>query len=733
MTELTYLNFDLWIGRAAEGYVAKGRDAHGREATVDFRMPFSEPEVEDFWLRVGLPGSLVRDDQGDVAAGPGAGDQRSDVEPQVEISKRAGGSLFEALFHGDLRSCLRGSREQADREGAGLRIRLRLADVPELANLPWEYLYDHSAGRFFALSVASPVVRYLERPERLQPLAVRPPLKMLVMVASPGDHEPLEAEREWRRLNQALGDLKEAGLIELERLEGATLAALQLRLRRRQATHLLHFIGHGDFDPRSQEGVLILEDESGSGVAVSGEDFGVVLRDHAPRLVVLNACKGARTSRRDPFAGVAQALIRQGVPAVVAMQTEIPDDFALTLARELYGALADGYPVDAGLTEARKALAGRRHAAWGVPVLYLRAPDGRILDVEPAAGAGETSDGDPVAEPTGTSGTPDPKPATMEVPPAPPPAGDGPWRFLLDHLKEVAALAAAVPALVYGLGLLAHRSREGLLGLEEPLSYPHQDAVLVSLDVLWSLPANALLALFCGEPWLLLGAWGSLAALLLVPAVDRWLPAARRPLAAGSLLVLIWLLLLFAARFYSAALYPRHSGERPGPELAQPLARNLVALTEFESVSWLKNDSQRNADRRQALAGLAGWLLLAAGWTGGRAYRRRDLPRRLSQVLATFYLGLALVIAGMVPRAYAITRWGIAYPQVTVDPSCDLDLAVALGRPGCCLFDVAAGGRPRKLLLWGDACTSDTGFLTWSEEREACLTHQGERVINDDC
>ncbi len=732
MAEPTYLDFDLCIfpsaplsgDGGAEGYVAKGRDSHGREATVDFRPPHGRSQVEDFWQRVSGARGRRRH-----AAAPGDPSRRPGPEPPADIAKSYGGELFAALFHGDLLSCFRRGLEQAEREGAGLRIRLRLADVPELANVPWEYLYDRGSDRFFALSTATPVVRYLELPEPLEPLAVRPPLEMLVMVAGPGDHDTLDVEQEWRRLNQALGDLRKRGLIRLERLKGTTLADLQRRLRRGGA-HIFHFIGHGDFDHESQEGVLILEGESGRGLPVSGEDLAMVLRDHAPRLVVLNACDGARTSRRNVFAGVAQTLIRQGVGAVVAVQTAVLDRDALTLAQELYGALADGYPVDAGLTEARKVLAGRQRAAWGAPVLYLRASDGRVIDLEEPASPASAS---PASDrPIPDRPIPSPPP---EVPPAADKdsAGAGPWRFLHHHLKEIVAVGATIPALFYGLGLLAHRAREGLLGLGEQLAYRHQDAVLISLDVLWSLPVNALLALFCGEPWLLFGAWGALAVLLLIPALERLLPAARRPPVAGSMLVLVWLLLLFGVRFYFAALYPEHSGARPGPEFVQPMGRNLVRLTEFESVSWLKNDSERNAGRRQALAGLAGWLLLAAAGTGVRAWRRRDLPRRFRRVLAIGYAGMALLAAGTVPRAYAVTHWGIAYPKVLVGEDCHPELARDLARPGCCLFDVSAGGRPRKLLLWGDGCSEKPGFLTWSEQQETCLTHQEERVINDDC
>lgn len=43
--------------------------------------------------------------------------------------------------------------------------------------------------------------------------------------------------------------------------------------------------------------------------------------------------------------------------------------------------MAYGYPIDAALAEGRKAILAT--VEWGTPVLYLRAPDGRIFDVEP--------------------------------------------------------------------------------------------------------------------------------------------------------------------------------------------------------------------------------------------------------------------------------------------------------------------------------------------------------------
>ena len=123
-----------------------------------------------------------------------------------------GSKLYEAVFNDDMRACLRRSLDQAGQEGKGLRIRLRLTDAPELNDLPWEYLYNPTLNRFLSLSVETPLVRYLDLPERIRPLAVQPPLRALVMISNPSDVATLDVEEEWNRLSGALGDLEERGL-----------------------------------------------------------------------------------------------------------------------------------------------------------------------------------------------------------------------------------------------------------------------------------------------------------------------------------------------------------------------------------------------------------------------------------------------------------------------------------------------------------------------------------------
>ena len=156
------------------------------------------------------------------------------------------------------------------------------------------------------------MVRYLELPEPIRPLEVKPPLRVLTVLASPHDLPQLDTEREWANLQAAVGDLSARRRISLERLNPPTLAALQTRLRQGEY-HILHFVGHGAFDEGSDEGFLLFENEEGQGAPVSGRDLGAVLADHRSlRLAVLNACQGAQASASDPYGGVGQKLVQRG-------------------------------------------------------------------------------------------------------------------------------------------------------------------------------------------------------------------------------------------------------------------------------------------------------------------------------------------------------------------------------------------------------------------------------------
>lgn len=401
MAPLEYYNFDLTFEATADGYTVRVTNSPAGQAAAPFVFPFEPLEFENYLLRLGQRSG---------------GTRRAD-SPEMELSKQFGGRLFDALFDDDVRAALRSSVRASEAGAAGLRIRLRFGNAPELADVPWEFLYDGGANRFLTLSRETPLVRYLDLSRPVEPLLVTPPLRILVMISDPTDYERLDVEGEWARLNAALADLQRRQLVEIVRLDKATLLELQRALRERQF-HIFHYIGHGVFDESADDGFLVLEDESGRGRKVSGQYVGTLLADHRSlRLVVLNSCEGGRSSRQDPYAGAAQSLVQQGLPAVAAMQFEISDDSAAVFAQEFYMALADGYPVDAALAEGRRAIfATKTNAEWGFPVLFMRAADGRIFDVQAPAPAPPPAQPLPVEPPAVAEASVTPSPAPEPKP-----------------------------------------------------------------------------------------------------------------------------------------------------------------------------------------------------------------------------------------------------------------------------------------------------------------------------
>ena len=361
-----YETLDLLIEKNNADYSARIVNSPVGQARVNFALPFTADELKIFFARV-------------AGRAPTSG---STLSPK-QLVEQMGTRLFNAVFHDEVLSAYRRSRDAAEHNDKGLRVRLRLNDVPELADLPWEFLYDATRQAYLALSKETPIVRYLELPERVEPLAARAPIHLLAVLASPNNRDALDVEGEWTRMHDALQDLVAQNKITLTRVQPPTLNALQTQLRKNEY-HILHFIGHGEFDDVNQQGVLVFENERGDARRVNEDVIATLLHDaRALRVVVLNACQGAQTSTHNPFAGTAPRLVQAGIPAVLAMQYSISDQAALDFSSEFYKTLADGFPIDAAMNEARRAVYFNGNVIeWGTPVLFMRAEDGVIFQQE---------------------------------------------------------------------------------------------------------------------------------------------------------------------------------------------------------------------------------------------------------------------------------------------------------------------------------------------------------------
>ncbi len=352
MTEITYLDFELQIDVA---------DGNG-----DYLVTILQASAGEAQARLTLPGDAFT-----LAADL--------VSLPATDAQSFGLALFDALLTGEIRSRYAVSQQMAAQQERGLRLKLRITPS-ELLAVPWELLYDPNEGEFVCLTRQTPLVRYLAVPQPIQRLIIQPPLRILGMIASPSDYPALDVAEEQARLRQALAPLQKQGLVELAWVEGQSWRSLQQALQR-GPWHVFHYIGHATYDTGQQTGVLLLVDEEGATHSLSATELARLLGDQPTLgLAVLNACQGAQGDEHTHFSSLAGRLVQRGLPAVIAMQAPITDVAALEFAQSFYSAISNLLPVDAALSEARKAisLAIPTSAEWATPVLYLRAPDGML-------------------------------------------------------------------------------------------------------------------------------------------------------------------------------------------------------------------------------------------------------------------------------------------------------------------------------------------------------------------
>jgi hypothetical protein len=304
----------------------------------------------------------------------------------VTLARDFGARMFEFLFTKQIYAAYVTTLAET---GENVRFRLSVERAGALAGLPWELIRDPDRDHL-ALASGTPIVRTLNQFVVRPPVVMPTPIRVLVMIASPTeiDGRPiakLDVEGEWTRLQEAVAPLQDR--VELVRLDRATPKALQTRLRQ-EAFHVFHFIGHSEYDELTQQGLLLVEDEKdvAKGVRIPAASLGLELGgERTIRLVVMNSCHSGRMNERDALTSIVGNLAVRGIGAVVAMQFAITDGSAKNFSEEFYRALADFYPIDAAVSEGRRAILRRNNAEWATPVLYLRADDEGVLFMRPAA------------------------------------------------------------------------------------------------------------------------------------------------------------------------------------------------------------------------------------------------------------------------------------------------------------------------------------------------------------
>jgi tetratricopeptide (TPR) repeat protein len=314
------------------------------------------------------------------------GISHGDAEEEFEIKlKNYGNTLYNYLFDGVVGEEFR----RLSKDGFCLRLHL----PPGLESLPWEYLV--AEGEFIFKCRENVLIRTPTLEEKAAALkTISRPVRLLVIISNPPDlpeFKKLDVVREKRLIKEALKPLIEEGRLVVKWEDEASLERIHDTMLAFNP-HIIHYTGHGGF---ADGGVLLLEDGYDKSLNVSGTKLAERLANRDIRLVVLSGCQTAKAKTSDSFSSVAGALVKKGIPAVIAMQQSIRDDSANIFASRFYRALASGQPVDVALGEARLSMHSPRatiensepHSLvdWGIPVLITSARDLNLFKLDVAA------------------------------------------------------------------------------------------------------------------------------------------------------------------------------------------------------------------------------------------------------------------------------------------------------------------------------------------------------------
>lgn len=354
-----YVNFDITIDPASEPnqYRISAEVSDGAKTMNAARATLPHDETFQTTLMM-LPNMMVNE----------------------EMMESVGEKLYSFLFQPGVEKLY--TQAKAKYEQMRIRILIR-AESTELHQLPWEYI--RNAEGYIATSNDSQLVRYLALPKQERTFEKPSVLKILVAMASPEGPSPVDVAGEEAAIRDVLQPLIDDGKVALEVLQKTSRRSLRLTMEKFKP-HVLHFIGHGGQNARG-EGALMLENRGKPQLVDAENMMKLMERTSSVRLVILAACQTTQAKATSEaqkeyggFLGMGPRIVWADVPAVIAMQTIVEMETAATFVQELYYGLEQGLKLDTAVHRARFAVFFDEadEIYWGIPVLFMRSPDGNI-------------------------------------------------------------------------------------------------------------------------------------------------------------------------------------------------------------------------------------------------------------------------------------------------------------------------------------------------------------------
>ncbi|MEO0406731.1 MAG: tetratricopeptide repeat protein [Cyanobacteria bacterium P01_A01_bin.135] len=317
-----------------------------------------------------------------------APDKAVAVEGQFEAW---GQQLFALVFQSSDKA--REFYQEATRDGLD-RCEVGIAsDNPQVLNLPWELMHCPDE-QFLAPKLAGMYRSLSEQKVRAElPALPNDKLNILLVIARPYQRD-VGFHTIARPILEALKPIRQ--YVSLKVLRPPTFAAFEqeLNTHRDGFYHIVHFDGHGTFDPEARgpqyqltgetgQGQLVFETLDGKADVVNADRIAQSLMSCRVPVFVLNACKSAQEGG-EKFSSVATRFVAAGAQGVVAMAYSVYAEAAKQFMGRFYGELVRGSGVSEAVAAGRLSVlnAPQRQSPrgertlkdWMVPVLYRQQP-----------------------------------------------------------------------------------------------------------------------------------------------------------------------------------------------------------------------------------------------------------------------------------------------------------------------------------------------------------------------
>ena len=309
--------------------------------------------------------------------------------------RAAGGELAAKVLPGELGEAFQSVLDQAAHGGRLVTLEVRTGNDAALA-LPWELL-SFPRHPLPVRQGLIEIVRHLPAPGQDSDPSHDPApeipadhIAVLGFTASPLEDQAVNAlpgtggmrdsdlfwEREQERLLLALDDLVRTGRGRLILPDTGDKEELRKQLAREDRPQIVHLSCHGGL--WEGQPAVFLEDSEGHRAPVGADGLLAWIRatPGVPPLdlLVLSACDTADA------AGLADRLVRNGVPRVLGMQSTVSDHGATAFAGAFYTSLARGTDLPAAMRAGRAELFARGGPhEWAIPTFATSGDAGPLV------------------------------------------------------------------------------------------------------------------------------------------------------------------------------------------------------------------------------------------------------------------------------------------------------------------------------------------------------------------